>query len=101
MQRGVRNSFVNPPRGSISNELERDGGADQGVRPTNKRDLYAEGTAATASRLHIRVVELEARAFHGFDIVDFHSVEIQKAGLVDEHIQTVVLVSLVEHILPV
>src|SRR5262245_41025586 len=70
-----------------------------GIRPTVWTDLHAEGTAATASRLHIRVVEFEARAFHGFDVVDFHAVKIQKAGLVDEHTQAVVLVGLVEHIL--
>ena len=44
--------------------------------------LNAEGTAAAASALHVRVIELEARAFYGLNVVDFHAIQIHGAHLV-------------------
>src|ERR1700733_880634 len=49
--------------------------------------LDAEGTATAASALHIRVVELKARAFDGLDVVDLNAFEIHFAHLIDEDFQ--------------
>src|ERR1700693_199718 len=49
--------------------------------------LNAEGTAATASALHVRVIKLEAGAFDRFDVIDLHAFQIHFAHLVDENLQ--------------
>src|SRR4051812_26208906 len=45
--------------------------------------LHAERGAAAAGRLHIRIVELEARALQAFDIVDLGADQVHEAHLVD------------------
>src|ERR1700688_2527202 len=59
------------------------------------RQLHAEGTAATASALHVGIIEFEAGTFHGFDVVDFNAVQIHGTHLVDGNFQTVKLKDLV------
>src|SRR5215469_14670519 len=49
----------------------------------------AERAAAAAGGLHVRVIELEAGAFEGLDIVDFHALEIHRAHLIDGDFQAV------------
>src|ERR1700730_5522285 len=57
--------------------------------------LDTEGAAATASALHVGIIEFKARTFHGFDIVDFNTVEVHRTHLVDGNLQTVKLKNLV------
>src|SRR5579859_6477991 len=58
-------------------------------------ELNAEGAAAAASALHVGIVELEARAFDGFDIVDGNAVEIHFAHLIDQNFEAVEFVDVV------
>src|ERR1700677_3938114 len=51
--------------------------------------LDAEGAAAAAGALDVRVVELETRAFDGFDVVDLDAIEVHLAHLVDENLEAV------------
>jgi hypothetical protein len=53
------------------------------------RKLHAEGTAAAASALHVRVVELEARTLDALDVVDFHAFEIHGAHLIDGNLEAI------------
>src|SRR6266481_7579022 len=57
--------------------------------------LDAEGTAAAASALHIRIVELESGAFNRLDVIDLDSVQIHRAHLVDRHLQPIEIKNLV------
>src|SRR5260370_36021383 len=57
--------------------------------------LNAEGAAAAAGALHIGIVELESRAFNRLDVIDFNSVQIHGAHLVDRDLQSVELKNLV------
>ena len=59
------------------------------------RSLDREGTAATASTLYVRVIELESRTFERFDVVDRHTFEIHLAHLVDQNLQSFELVDIV------
>ena len=61
--------------------------------------LDAEGAAAAAGALHIRVIELEPGALDGLNVVDLHSVEIHLAHLVYKHLQAVELIHIVGRIL--
>jgi len=58
-------------------------------------ELNAERTAATASALHVRVVELEAGAFQGFDVIDFHPIQIHRTHLVDRDLKPIKIHDLV------
>src|SRR5579884_1351615 len=60
--------------------------------------LGVERTAAPARALHVGVVELEAGAFHGLDVIDFGAIQIQHAGLIDEHLEPVIGVGFVQHV---
>src|SRR5258708_36297402 len=60
--------------------------------------LNAEGAAATASILYVRVVELEPRPFDTLDIVHLDPIQIQQAGLIDENLETLEIVRLIKHI---
>src|ERR1700686_5829523 len=51
--------------------------------------LNAEGAAAAAGALDVGVVELEAGAFEGLDVVDFHALKGHGAHLVDGNLQAV------------
>src|SRR5580700_6786210 len=53
------------------------------------KSLDAEGAAAAAGALDVGVVELEAGAFEGLDVVDFHSLKVHGAHLVDGNLQAV------------
>src|SRR5258706_6115042 len=57
--------------------------------------LDAKGTPATACALHVGVVELEPRAFDGFDVIDLNAFEIHGTHLVHRDLQTVKLENLV------
>jgi hypothetical protein len=57
--------------------------------------LNAEGTAATASALYVRVIELESRTFDRFDVIDLHTFQIHFAHLVDEDFQAFKLVHVI------
>lgn len=57
--------------------------------------LYAEGGAAAASALDVGIVELEAGALDGFDVIDGNAVEVHFAHLVDEDFQAVEFVDVV------
>src|SRR5271157_694496 len=53
------------------------------------RGLDAEGAAAAAGALDVGVVELEAGTFEGFDVVNFHALEIHRTHLVHGDFQAV------------
>src|SRR6202050_488781 len=57
--------------------------------------LNAEGTAATASALHVRVVKLESGAFDRFDVVDLDAFQVHFAHLVNEDFQALKFVHVV------
>src|ERR1700734_1383044 len=65
---------------------------------SNQVHLSAEGTAAPAGALDIGIVELKSRPFHGFHVVHLGAVQVQQAGLIDEHLQIVELVGLIQHV---
>src|ERR1035441_5827618 len=46
--------------------------------------LHAERASTSAGRFHLRIVELEARAFERVHEVHFNAIQVQKAGLVDK-----------------
>ena len=50
--------------------------------------LNAKRTSATAASGSIRIVELEAGSVQTIDVIDFGSIHIQQAGLVDKNLQT-------------
>lgn len=58
-------------------------------------ELDAEGAAAAAGAFHVGIVEFEAGAFDGFDVVDGNAVEIHLAHLIDEDFETVKFVNIV------
>lgn len=60
--------------------------------------LYAERTAAAASALDVRIIELEARAFERLDVVDGNALEIHFAHLVDQDFETIELIDIVRGI---
>src|SRR4029077_9014919 len=51
--------------------------------------LHAEGAAAATRALHVRIVELEARALERFHVIDFDAIQIHRAHLVNRHLQSV------------
>src|SRR5256886_13424436 len=51
--------------------------------------LNAERASAAAGALHVRIIELESRAFQRLDVVNFDPFEIHGAHLVYRHLQTV------------
>src|SRR3954465_486481 len=55
----------------------------------------AEGRAAAAGRDHVRVVDLEAGALHGLDVVDDRALDVGQRRAVHQDPQTVVLEDLV------
>src|SRR3954454_14205421 len=57
--------------------------------------LHAEGGAAAAGRDDVRVIDLEAGALHGLDVVDDRALDVGQRGAVDENAQAVVLEDLV------
>src|ERR1700687_5506648 len=60
--------------------------------PTKKGgELDAEGAAAAAGAFDVGVVEFEAGAFEGFDIVDLDAFEIHGAHLVNSDLEAVEL----------
>src|SRR5579862_4927538 len=60
--------------------------------------LDAEGTAAAAGRLHLRIIEFETGAFQCLDVIDLGAIKIKQAGLIDEHLQASETIRLVEHV---
>src|SRR6266436_751818 len=58
-------------------------------------NLDAERTAAAAGALDVGIIELESRAFNRLDVIDFDSVQIHGAHLVDGNLQTIKLEHLV------
>ena len=59
--------------------------------------LDAEGRSAAAGALHVRIFELEARAFERFDVVDNAAVEIHHRGRVDVNLEAIHVERLVHH----
>jgi len=57
--------------------------------------LDAEGAAAAAGALDVRVVELEARTFDCLDVVNLHAVEIHFAHLIYENFQAIEFINVV------
>jgi hypothetical protein len=68
-------------------------GAQENLDASSK--LNAEGASATASALHVGIVEFETGTFHGFDIVDFNAVQVHGTHLVDGNLQAVELKNLI------
>src|ERR1035441_5034276 len=64
--------------------------------PVNE-SLHAERASTSAGRFHLRIVELEARAFERVHEVHFNAIQVQKAGLVDKNFEPVRVVRLVQH----
>ena len=51
--------------------------------------LDAEGTAAAARALHVRVIELEAGTFESLDVVDLHSIQVHGTHLIDSDFESI------------
>ena len=62
---------------------------------TMRGGLDAEGGAAAAGALDVGIVELEAGAFEGLDVIDGDAVEVHFAHLVDEDFEAVEFVDVV------
>ena len=58
---------------------------DLGASPAMVLD--AKGTAAAAGRLYVRIIELEPGTFERLDVIHFGAIQVQHAGLIDEHLQ--------------
>jgi hypothetical protein len=52
-------------------------------------ELDAERTAASASALHVRVIELEASALDGLDVVDLDAFQVHRTHLIDRDLEPV------------
>ena len=59
------------------------------------RGLDAEGGAAAAGALDVGIIELEAGAFDGFDVIDGDAVEVHFAHLVNEDFKAVEFVHII------
>ena len=57
--------------------------------------LGAEGAAAAAGALDVGVIELEAGAFDGFDVVDLDAIEVHGTHLIDGDLQAVEIENLI------
>src|SRR5215475_8846415 len=75
--------------------IERGASFRMGRRFRALYSLGGEAAPATASALHVRIVELETRAVEPFDVVDFGAVEILEAERVDIEVDAVRLERLV------
>jgi hypothetical protein len=51
--------------------------------------LDAKRTTAAATATHIGIVEFETSPVEAFDIVDFGTVHVQEARLVDKNLQSI------------
>jgi len=51
--------------------------------------LNAKGAAATAGALNVRIIELEASALDGFDVIDLDAFQIHRAHLIDRDLEPV------------
>jgi len=60
--------------------------------------LCAERAATPAGALDVRIIELKARALHGFYVVHLSTIQVQHARLVDENLEAVKTVSLIKEI---
>ena len=56
---------------------------------------HAEGTTAPAGALHVRIVELETRAFERLDVVDLDAIEVHGTHLVDGDLEAIEIHNLV------
>jgi len=56
---------------------------------TNYQRSNAKRTAAAASALHVRVIELEAGALDGLDVIDLDAIQIHRAHLVNRDLEPV------------
>jgi hypothetical protein len=63
--------------------------------PAQLARLDAEGAAAAAGALDVRVVEFEARTFDCLDVINLDTVEIHFAHLIDENLEAVELIDVV------
>jgi len=62
------------------------------VAPQNRvfnSRLNAKRTAAAAGAFHVRIIELEARAFDGLDVINLDAVEIHRTHLVNRDLESV------------
>src|ERR1700720_3816750 len=62
---------------------------------TAEPDLNAERTTTAAGALHVGIVELESRTFHGLNVIDLHTFKIHGAHLVHGNLQPVEIQQLV------
>src|SRR6185437_2935721 len=82
--------------------LPRAGRLHRPAAALRERCLRAEGAAAAAGRLHVRVVELEPGAVQTLDVVDLGPEEVHEAHLVTDELDpldlqwTVAVLGLVE-----
>src|SRR5713101_5590559 len=73
---------------------------DRGHSPLESpvdESLHVERASTSAGRFHLRIVELEARAFERVYKVHFNAIQVLEAGLVDKDFQPVRVVRLVQH----
>ena len=56
---------------------------------SNEESLHAERAAATAGALNVWIIELKAGALERLDVVDFDTIEIHRAHLVDSDLEAV------------
>src|ERR1700685_3122883 len=57
--------------------------------PGSEENSGAEGGAAAACTLHVRVLELETGRFQGFYVVHYATVQVHQGSGVDENLQVV------------
>ena len=62
-----------------------------------QKKLGLETGATTTGRLHVRIVELEARSLERLDVIYFYTVKVEHAGLIDKNLQATEIIGLIEH----
>src|SRR6266568_8902975 len=67
----------------------------RGLNCANNVELHVERGTATAGALHIRVFELEARAFQRLDVIDACALQIHERGRIDENLESIVFEGLI------
>src|SRR5260370_4711983 len=60
-------------------------------------NLHAERRSAAAGALHVRILELETRAFQSLDVVDNAAVQVHHGSGIDEYFQPFHVEGLVHH----
>ena len=70
----------------MKNPASKDGVSDSG-----EAGLHVERGTTAAGALHVRIFELETRAFQRFDIIDACTLQVHERGRINKNLQAIEL----------